>query len=212
MKHSRHLVNLAGLWIVLSVLSACSTILQPLPDKSKYFLLTPIAQSDAGSSLGQDHTGGLILGLGPIKFPTYLDRTEVVTRVEPNQVEVSEIDHWAEPLKTNFTRVLSQNLSVLLGGPQVVNFPWYSSSHLDYQVAIDLERFESDAQGNATLIAQWSIEDPATNKVLDHGDADLTAPSGGGAEPAAAALSQTLGNFSRQIATAVRQVNAQRHS
>ena len=49
MKHSRHLVNLASLWLTLSVLSACSTILQPLPDKSKYFLLTPISQSDAGS-------------------------------------------------------------------------------------------------------------------------------------------------------------------
>jgi len=211
MKHSRHLINLAGLWLTLSVLSACSTILQPLPDKSKYFLLTPISQSDAGSSLGQDHTGALILGLGPIKFPTYLDRSEVVTRVEPNQVEVSETEHWAEPLKINFTRVLSQNLSVLFGGPQVVNFPWYSSSRIDYQIAIDVERFESDAQGNATLIAQWSVEDPATNKVLDHGDANLTAPSGGGDEPAAA-LSQALGNFSRQIATAVRQVNAQRHS
>jgi uncharacterized protein len=210
MKHSRHLINLAGLWIVLSVLSACSTILKPIPDKSKYFLLTPIAQSDASSSASQNN-GGFTLGLGPITFPAYLDRSEVVTRVEPNQLKVSENDHWAEPLKTNFTRILSQNLSALLGGTEIVNFPWYSSSHLDYQIAIDVERFESDAQGNAVLLAQWSVEDPTTKKVLDRGDANLTAPSGGGEEPAAAALSQTLSNFSRQIATAIRQVNAQQH-
>ncbi len=209
MKHLRHLVNLAYLWIALSVLSSCG-LLKPLPDKSKFFLLTPISQSNAASSAGQDNTGGLTLGLGPIKFPAYLDRSEVVTRVEPNQLKMSENDHWAEPLKTNFTRVLSQNLSALLGGPQIVNFPWYSSSRIDYQIAIDVERFESDAEGYAVFIAQWSVKDPATKKVMDRGDGNLTAPFAGGEEQAAAALSRTLSNFSRQIATAIR-ADAQRH-
>ena len=210
MKHLRHLVNLTALWLALSALSACSSVLSPVPDKSRFFLLTPIAQSDAGSA-GQGNTSGLTLGLGPVKFPAYLDRSEVVTRVEPNRVVVSENDHWAEPLKTNFTRVLSQNLSVLLGGSQILSFPWYSSTHLDYQVVIDVQRFECDSQGNAALVAQWSIEDPTGKKILDRGDAAPTQSFGSGEDQAAAALSQTLGNFSRQIATAIRQVNAQRH-
>ena len=146
MKHLRHLVNLTALWLALSALSACSSVLSPVPDKSRFFLLTPIAQSDAGSA-GQGNTSGLTLGLGPVKFPAYLDRSEVVTRVEPNRVVVSENDHWAEPLKTNFTRVLSQNLSVLLGGSQILSFPWYSSTHLDYQVVIDVQRFRMRLPG-----------------------------------------------------------------
>lgn len=211
MKHLRHLVNLTALWVALTALSACSTVFGPVPDKSRFFLLTPISQSDADSDHGQGNTSGLTVGLGPIKFPPYLDRSEVVTRVEPNRVVVSENDHWAEPLKTNFTRALSQNLSVLLGGPQIIGFPWYSSTHLDYQVVIDVQRFECDSQGNASLIAQWSVEDSTGKKILDRGDAAPTQASGGGEDQAAAALSQTLGNFSRQIATAIRQVNAQRN-
>ena len=107
--------------------------------------------------------------------------------------------------------MLSEDLSILLGEAQIINFPWYSSRHIDYQVTIYIERFEGDAQGNAQLAGQWSIEDPATTKVLDRGNVNLSASSGSGEDQGAAALSQALGNFSRQIATAVRQVNAQRH-
>lgn len=209
MKQRVYLVRQSALWLGLAALSACS-LLKPVPDKSRFFLLTPLPQSDAGSSAGHNSTGRLTLGLGPIKFPAYLDRSEVVTRVEANQVRVSETDHWAEPLKTNFTRVLSQNLSVLLGEPQIINFPWYSSTPIDYQIAMDVQRFETDAEGNAVLVAQWAIEDPATKKALDRGEANFSAPSGGGEDQAAGALSQTLGNFSRQLAAAIGQVNAQR--
>ena len=210
MKHSRYHGKALGLWVALSILSAC-TVLKPIPDKSKFFLLTPLTQSEAGSGAVQDSTGQLILGLGPVHFPDYLERNEVVTRIANNQVRVSETDHWAEPLKNNFTWVLSQNLSILLGGPQIVKFPWFSSTTLDYQITVEVQRFETDSQGAAMLTAQWSIKDPTTQKILDHGEANLTAPSGSGEEEAAGALSQTLSNFSRQLATAIKQVNAQRH-
>jgi uncharacterized lipoprotein YmbA len=205
MKHFRYLLGLAGLWLAAAVLAGCH-LLSPVPDKSRFFLLTPMTASEGASPA----TSGLILGLGPIKFPAYLDRTEVVTRVEPNRLVVSENDHWGEPLKTNFTRVLSQNLSTLLATQQIVNFPWYSSTHLDYAIAIEVTRFEADAQGTAQLSAQWSIENPATKKVLDRGESNLSAPGTSGAEGSAAALSQVLANFSRQLAIAVGQVNAQR--
>jgi uncharacterized lipoprotein YmbA len=206
MKHFRYLLGVAGFWIAAVALAGCS-LLSPVPDKSRFFLLTAMPSSEAGS---QAAAGGLTLGLGPIKFPPYLDRTEVVTRVEPNRLVVSENDHWGEPLKTNFTRVLSENLSTLLGTQQIVSFPWYSSTHLDYTIAIEVTRFEADAQGAAQLSARWSIEDPATKKVLDRGDSNLSAPGASGADGSAAALSQVLANFSRQLTTAIGQVSAQR--
>jgi uncharacterized protein len=210
MKHFRYLLGLAGLWLAAAALAGCH-LLSPVPDKSRFFLLTPMTASEAASpAAAAPATSGLILGLGPIKFPAYLDRTEVVTRVEPNRLVVSENDHWGESLKTNFTRVLSQNLSTLLATQQIVNFPWYSSTHLDYAITIEVTRFEADAQGTAQLSAQWNIENPTTRKVLDRGESNLSAPGASGAEASAAALSQVLGNFSRQLAIAVGQVNAQR--
>src|SRR5262249_14257463 len=37
------------------------------------------------------------IGLGPIKLPEHLDRDEMVTRMGPNRLELSDKDRWAEP-------------------------------------------------------------------------------------------------------------------
>ena len=208
MKHNSYLLNRLAVWSLAAMLAGCSSVLAPIPDKSKFFLLTPIAPGQAGAPAAQSASGSLILGLGPIKLPAYLDRTEVVTQVKPNRLEVSEINHWAEPLKSNFTTVLGENLSTLLGTAQIVHFPWYSTTHLDYQLVAEVQRFDSDAQGNARLIAQWTIENPSTKKTLDRGESDLTASGASDADRSAVALSRVLADFSRQLATAIGQVNA----
>jgi uncharacterized lipoprotein YmbA len=198
-----------AVWSLVTV-AGCSSLLAPIPDKSRFFILTPIAPGESGSPAPQSGAGTLVLGLGPIKFPAYLDRIEVVTQVEPNRLEVSEINQWAEPLKNNFTRVLAENLSTLLGAAEIEHFPWYSTTHMDYQLAVEVGRFDSDAQGNARLIAQWTIEDPTTKKIRDRGESNLAVPGAGDAGQSAVALSRVLADFSRQLATAIGQVNAQR--
>jgi uncharacterized protein len=197
------------LWIATIALAGCS-LLSPVPDKSKYFVVTPTAPGTSASQINQGITRGLVLGLGPIKLPDYLNRTEIVTRIEPNQLQLAENDHWAEPLKDNFTRVLSQNLSTLLGTQQIVNFPWYSSTHIDYQIIVTVDRFECDNQGTARLAARWSINDPVSERILNRNDADLTAPCSGDVDQGVAGLSQTLSALSGQIAMAMSQVAATR--
>ncbi len=151
-----------------------------------------------------------MLGLGPIRFPDYLDRTDIVTRMGANRLLISQNDHWAEPLRNNFARVLAHNLSSLLGTQQIVSFPWYSSTHIDYQVAITVDRFECDSQGNAHLAARWTINDPASGRILDRGETDLSASGGASTDEQVAALSQTLTAFSRQLAAAVAQTSVQK--
>ena len=81
---------------------------------------------------------------------------------------------------------------------------------MDYQLATEVQRFDSDAQGDARLIAQWTIEDPTTKKILDRGESNLTASGASDAEQSALQLSRVLGDFSHQLAIAIGQVNAQR--
>ncbi len=203
MKHSLKLHTLAPLCALTIVLAGC-TFLQPVPDHTRYFLLTamPSAQS---APIGRN-TSALVLGLGPVKLPDYLDRSEIVTRTQSNQVQFSDMDHWAEPLKDNFTHVLAQNLSALLGTQQIVNFPWYSSTHIDYQIAIAVDRFECDWEGNARLAARWSINNPVNGKILYRDNSDLSAPCGTNPDQAVGALSRTAADLSRQIAAAVAQL------
>ncbi len=185
MKHCNRLLNSAWLWTVAALLAGC-TLLAPIPDRSRFFVLTAMAPGEAGAPANQAGTRALVLGLGPIRFPDYLDRTDIVTRMGANRLLISQNDHWAEPLRNNFARVLAHNLSSLLGTQQIVS------------------------QGNAHLAARWTINDPASGRILDRGETDLSASGGASTDEQVAALSQTLTAFSRQLAAAVAQTSVQK--
>jgi uncharacterized lipoprotein YmbA len=202
------LLKLFAACATAAALLGCGPILAPTPDRTKFYLLTPAdsAPALAASSLGSDFT----LGLGPVKVPPYLDRPEVVTRAAPNRLELSKADRWGESLQTSFTTVLSRDLGAQLGTHQILVFPWYSTSHIDLQVEIDVYRFETDAKGDAQLSARWTILNPADKSILYSAESNLTQPSKpGDTTDAAAALSRTLADFSREIANMVTQVRAQ---
>ena len=95
-------------------------------------------------------------------------------------------------------------------GAAVVVFPWYNTVHIDMQVQIDVYRFETDANGTATLSAKWTILDSTGKNILYTVEIDLTQPSKpGDMTEAAAALSRTIGDLSGQIANMLQQLRSQ---
>jgi len=64
------------------------------------------------------------VGIGPIKFPHHLARTEIVTRTSRNSLQIADFDRWAGSLREDFTRILTENLSILLSTDYVFVFPW----------------------------------------------------------------------------------------
>jgi uncharacterized lipoprotein YmbA len=176
-------------------------LLAPEPGTTRFFILTPVKppSTPATDSLR------LALGLGPIRFPDYLKRTQFVTRTGPNSVRVSESDRWAEPLDASFRQVMALNLARLVGTDQIVLFPWYSSTHIDYQVELDVSRFDTDTTGTAHLVARWMVRDTHGRALISQ-SSNLTAQAPT-ADPAAAAgaLSQVLGELSREIASVIDQ-------
>ena len=197
-----------ALGVTCMVLSGCS-ILAPRPDPSQFFVLTPSSQMATGETDG--NLEGISLGLGPINFPAYLKRSQMVTRIGPNRVEFSETNRWAEPLETNFAHVLARNLKVLLETDEVAIYPWISSTRLDYEVKIDVLRFERDSEGNAELSARWTVKDGEANQLLTTRHSDLRQPAeSSGIDGSVAALSRTAEDLSRDIADALRQLNEKR--
>jgi uncharacterized lipoprotein YmbA len=190
------LTLLAGALLVAS----CSP-LGPLPNHNKFFLLSPLSPegiSRAATSLDQQ----IAIGIGPIDFPDYVKRPEVVTRTAPNRIDVSEENRWAGPLDKNFTRVLSENLSTLLNTQRVQFYPWSRITPVDYQVVVNVEQFDSDGK-QATLIARWSIRDGHDDKELYATETTTNAPVAAGAEGPSAALSATVATLSREIGAQV---------
>jgi len=203
----RAAVCIAMLITTLSVVACGSfltTALEPKPDPSRFFVLTPVPDAGVAAPIALGSGGSApSLGLGPVTLPAYLSRPEIVTRAEPNRIDLSDHDRWAEPLDKNFSAVLAQNLGTLLSTPKVVTYPWYRPATFDYQVAVEVSCFDTDTAGTATLKARWEIRDPDTGTVIRSGESNISDAKVSG-ESVASTLSRALADMSREIADAIR--------
>jgi uncharacterized lipoprotein YmbA len=150
----------------------------------------------------------LSLGLGPITLPPYLDRPQMVRRVAPNELVFDEFNRWSEPLKENFARLLATDLDKLIEIDRLVPFPWYSTTKMDYAVAVAVMRFEQQPNGDAVLDARWSIRNARGEPYVNR-DTHLSRP-GGTPPEVAAAMSGMAGDLARDIAVALRELDARR--
>jgi uncharacterized protein len=190
--------------IILALCTIAITgCLSPRRDNSRFFVLSPVGADPASVASRQ-----ILVGLGPIKMPAYLDRQEVVTRVAPNRLELSGEDRWAEPLDSDFTRVLAQNLASDLGTQRITFYPWYNTTVVDYQVKVNVYRFESDKDGRVDLTAHWQVLS-GTGKLLIVRDSSYTETAKpADASDSAAAMSRALGRLSQDIASAIEAIPA----
>jgi uncharacterized lipoprotein YmbA len=192
--------------VCLAILG-CSP-LAPREDYTKFFVLTSL--SDHANPPPSTPDSKLGIGIGPIDFPDYLKRLEVVTRTTSTRLDVSPVDRWGEPLDKNFEQVLCQNLAQLLGTDRVEQYPWSRRTPVDYQISISVDRFETTAEGQAQLKARWIVKDGATGTDLFASETIAASPVTGGAGSAAAALSEDVGTLARAIASSVSTLS-QRH-
>ena len=176
---------------------------------TRYYTLTP-QQGVQGAAQAEPATPGAgavpcySLGIGPVEFPVYLDRTQMVTQGPGNQMHLADFDQWVEPLHENFKRILMDNLGASLCAKPLVLFPWPAGVRHQYQVAIQVQRFDGALGGEAALSASWSILNPAGDVLLWR-TTSLREPAGGpGYAELAAAQSALVAKFGQEVATAVK--------
>jgi uncharacterized lipoprotein YmbA len=114
---------------------------------------------DALQSQGSRQSGesGPIVQVNPVKVAAYLDRTQMVSAVSPNQYKLNEGSRWAERLDVSITRVTVQNLSGLLGDLRVMTSPMPRDVKPDYQVGIQVEELHPDADGKIHAVVSWTL-------------------------------------------------------
>jgi len=193
--------------IAVYLCAGCS-ILGPLPDRTRFFVLTPLPEAPTGADVTMSASGATY-GLGPIRLPAYLERMEIATRTSAAEIIYSQNDYWAESLSTNVSAVLLHNLDTLLGTDRIVLFPWAIDVAVDYQIQISFLRFECDAAGNSLLVARWEVADARDRRQLVARETTLTR-SGKANDTAAcvAGLSAALGGLSEEVAGALRALPA----
>ena len=186
----------------LSMLGGCLGGSSP----SRFYLLSPLPASESPAKVG-----GVAIGVGPISLPNYLDRSQIVTRKGENQLQLAEFDRWAESLQRNFTRVLLLNLSTLLATDRMALHPWNRSTPIDYQVTVDVARFEAGTDEKISLLARWSIIDGGKQGTLRMRKSIFSEPiASEGYEATVESMSRAVASLSREIAEAIHEVSASR--
>jgi uncharacterized lipoprotein YmbA len=202
MKNDAIQLSLVLLSALLMVLSACTGTTKP----SNFYVLSPLPESEVAVK-GVGDENALAIGIGPITLPIYLDRAQIVTRISRNELEVDEFNRWAEPLKENFFRVLAENLSVLLNTIDVSIYPRRILTPVNYQVAIDVTRFDVTSDGQALLIAYWAILGQDGRKILLKKKSILRADTASrDYKDIVAAQNQVLSELSRAIAAEIKKL------
>jgi hypothetical protein len=182
---------------LLSVLlvSGCATTSRPVD----FYTLSPAAVSGTLEPPAANCRGAVI-GIGPVVWPSYLDRPQIVTRLSPNRISFDEFHRWAGPLEEDFQRVLAEDLSKRLQTDYVIKYPGKLRNKIRYRVQLQIDQFDGQPGDAVTLKAAWSIVDENSDKTALH-DAVIREPvAGEGYETLVAAASAAVAELSRQIA------------
>ena len=176
-----------------------------------YYLLQPLnsAMEEQGAAARQ----GIVLGIGPVRVQDYLNRPQIVTRTSTSEIMLHEFHYWGEPLSTNFTVVLAQNLSALLSTDRIFIFPYRNKQNLplQYQVIVDVIRFDGEPGVKASLLVQYCIL-----QFQDNGMKELVTRQPSFSKPLAddsiatlvAAMSELVADLSREIAGEIKAASA----
>jgi uncharacterized protein len=187
--------RLGGMALVASCLGLGACASTP----SRFYILNTLPSSGPvpAAAAARDP----VIGVGPITLPKYVDRPEIVTRASRNQLNFGQFDRWAEPLQDNVSRVLAENLALLVPTEHILLNPWPGSAPLEYQVRVEVLHFDGWLGGESSLIARWSILDRAEHELVSR-KSSLSAPAGRDYESMVVAMNQMLETLSRDIAMA----------
>ena len=177
--------------------------------EARFFVLRSVAEPPAAPVSTADARRGFV-GVMPVRLPGHLDRPQLVTWTAPGELRIDEFLRWGEPLDTGFTRTLAENLVTLLPEHFVARSPWRSSAVPRCRVVTELRVFGLQANCELRLDGRWALlpargEQPLARGTANFGRGPL--PSGPeGVDPGAEveAMSELVGELSREVAAAVR--------
>jgi len=186
------LIRALALLAVAALLAACGTT-----PPTNFYTLSPEV---AGQPTAAENDHRILVGIGPIEVSAYLERNQIVTRPGPTRLNLTELDHWAEPLESNVANVLATNLSRLLPGIHPIARPW-ADARAEYQVLLKIQRFDADSEGNVQLNVNWAIQLDSTRSIPLIRDSAITQTSiGADYEAITKNMSLALATLSEEIA------------
>jgi hypothetical protein len=188
--------------LMVFLLAACSTT-----PAVRYYTLNPFSEMQPDISQAVSDTT-LAIGVGPVEFPKFLDRPQIVTRKSQHRVEVSEFHRWAGSFSEDFLRVLAKNISMLLPADRVAGYPWTDRFSPSFRIPLTVEQFDGRFGEHVVLNVTWSVwnQKNVNEPVIKH--TRIKEPvSAENYDALVAAQSRAIGTLSRAIVDEIERVS-----
>jgi uncharacterized protein len=186
-------------WMLLFVIYGCAG-----SEPSRFYTLDV---SDNPGAVRSSSPDKLLIAIGPVEIPDYLDRPQIVSRTSENEITFSEFERWAGSLKDDIARVLSENLTVLLSRNHASVSPWQWGNPGDYRVAVEIRRFDIMPEGDVLINARWTIFSKDGIRMLLMRESIASEPATAQTYRAkVSSMSRALERLSREIAEGIEAV------
>lgn len=153
MPDRNHCAALAGFLIMAGLLAGCLNLGKGTPRPTRLYQLTALASDASRTDLGRETL--TTIGIGPMSFPEYLNRPQILTRAGRSELQAAPFAIWAAPLKDNVMGVILDNVVQLTGSEAVYLFPWRADQAPSFQLQMAIDRFDAERNGEAVLVVRW---------------------------------------------------------
>ena len=185
--------------LAAGLLAALATACFGQSPQPEFYTLSPASGAAGVPTLASRPDLGLVVG--PIDFPRYLDRPEIVTRDGSHRLVLADAHRWGGSLRSDILRVVADDLGRLLGTSRVAIYPAEPRFPAAFRLLLDLREFEGVPGGNVVLRMRWTIAGAADGRALAVEESRIEQPvASTSIEDLVAAESAALGTVNRQIA------------
>jgi uncharacterized lipoprotein YmbA len=135
----------------------------------------------------------------------YVDRTQMVTRSGGNRISMHEFEVWSDPPADLIARAIVDDLALRFGKDRVMRTPVSRHATPDWQVELDVTRFDVDDAGQAVLDARWTLLAGAGDRLAATRREVIAVPAGDSADAAkrVAALRGAVAILAKRIGDAI---------
>lgn len=95
--------------------------------------------------------------IGPVRLPTYLQRTQIARRLGGGEIEFDEFNRWLGGFEENLTTALARDVRERLGSDRVVAYPSRAPFPIDYSVRIHVDEWIVDESDVLRVSLRWAI-------------------------------------------------------
>jgi len=139
-----------GIGMLGLVLAGCAT-----SPPARYYTLAPL-QPPAVKAVS---VPTFTVAVGPVIIPDLLQRPQIATRTNDQQISFSDFHRWAGALADETKRVLVVNLNGLLAGMRAAVSTDDMAIDPDFRVVVNMNRFDGLPGSSVWLNAVWTIKE-----------------------------------------------------